>query len=443
VEVQEVEVVDQQNTETVEFDNLTFTTKEMYQCGQCFKILSTIHSIEQHMQTHDPLHQNTDIVEVDDSTLSAALKTKEMYQCGQCSKLLSTIHSLRRHMQTHDPLLSAMLKPVRKYPCNVCRKMFATPVAVERHMTVHTGKKRFACKICLKRFTQKVHCQHHMLGVHTVGAKSFKCVFPGCQRRFIAQYQLKRHLKRHSKVGTWPCKECGKAFTTPYLLKRHMLVHSDPSKQFKCDICEAVFSSKMFLHRHKKIHTQQNINTCQACFQSFKSWSGFKAHVKSKCGRAAYKYPCDKCEKCFFKAESLNRHNGLFHEIGGPVYKCDSCTRAFTRRNGLCRHKKKLHRLPTDAQPATKPQYLCKVCRKEFSSLKEFKKHENSHAGTADTSELVFVCRNCGEEFLLKSDLIYHITETHTLAYVCHVCGDRFRNAKAVRVHMVAMHSVE
>jgi DNA-directed RNA polymerase subunit RPC12/RpoP len=61
--------------------------------------------------------------------------------------------------------------------------------------------------------------------------KSFRC--PHCAKSFVAQADLKKHLRMHSEEKPYKCSVCDKAFAQSTQLKSHIRTHTG-EKPFKC-----------------------------------------------------------------------------------------------------------------------------------------------------------------------------------------------------------------
>ena len=72
-------------------------------------------------------------------------------------------------------------------------------------MRIHSGEKRFACKQCLKYFSSaasvKQHMRTHLEENHVLVNTSYS-----------QGGDLKRHMKAHSVVKPFSCKQCSNSF---------------------------------------------------------------------------------------------------------------------------------------------------------------------------------------------------------------------------------------
>ncbi|KAI8904698.1 hypothetical protein EDD86DRAFT_179116, partial [Gorgonomyces haynaldii] len=69
-----------------------------------------------------------------------------------------------------------------------------------------------------------------------------QCLFPGCEKVFQKQTNLKSHLKIHNSERNYPCPDCGTSFRRSHDLKRHQRsIHSE-IKPFSCPQCHKGFS---------------------------------------------------------------------------------------------------------------------------------------------------------------------------------------------------------
>jgi len=81
--------------------------------------------------------------------------------------------------------------------------------------------------------------------------QQFKCLFPGCNERFNAQWSYTRHTRTHEGYKPHVCNVCNKGFVQKCSLDRHSATHSD-KKPWNCPFCKETFKLKEYLKEHKK-----------------------------------------------------------------------------------------------------------------------------------------------------------------------------------------------
>lgn len=217
--------------------------KERWNCVICFGIFNNFLKLYEHMNTH---YLN--------------------YICSSCGKGFMTAMRLRKHSETH---ISG------SFPCKICGKDFNMRSARDGHKAqAHAKGPRYECPLCHERFElynermqhlktahrekevvyNCLYCEQafktsakrawHVRSVHFPVQREYACRY--CEWKFKTNYELKRHMVKHTGEKNFHCTVCGAAFLRSRALKTHMKSHED----FKCKWCAAVFKEKSTLHSH-------------------------------------------------------------------------------------------------------------------------------------------------------------------------------------------------
>uniref|UniRef100_UPI003B75B51F C2H2-type zinc finger protein n=1 Tax=Candidatus Sororendozoicomonas aggregata TaxID=3073239 RepID=UPI003B75B51F len=110
--------------------------------------------------------------------------------------------------------------------CKICKQVCVSPSVLNRHMVTHSGVKSFQCELCYKYFSTKESCKVHKKTIHS-DAKNFQC--PKCTKAFKQNSNLKKHLIVHG-IGDYKCHICEKVFSVKPEFQRHMQrLHPDES----------------------------------------------------------------------------------------------------------------------------------------------------------------------------------------------------------------------
>jgi len=124
--------------------------------------------------------------------------------------------------------------------------------------------------------------------------RSWKC--PSCPKVFISEDKMNKHIDYyHSEVV--PCAYCGKIIKNRFARMRHEREHKAKLEgKFSCEICNKSFIDDSCLKRHIRIHTGEMPYQCSDCGKRFVQSSGLKQHQKHHTGETPYE-----CKRCFRK----------------------------------------------------------------------------------------------------------------------------------------------
>ena len=161
-----------------------------------------------------------------------------IFPCELCSFNKSqTEESLQNHiLQIHSGL---------QYLCSSCPKSFQSPHTRRQHENFMHAEKTKECQECGKMFVSIGFLNAHIGKAHVVQKKDKIC--PQCGESFSVLESLKAHVLRHTNSRQFTCEVCAKAFLIYTHLEKHMGTHTLP---FRCDQCNAKFSTKSMLNDH-------------------------------------------------------------------------------------------------------------------------------------------------------------------------------------------------
>lgn len=234
-----------------------------------------------------------------------------------------------------------------------------------------------------------------------------------------------------SSLGTPPmwlrrnhvCSFCGSRFWNAGARHSHELTHG---KEFRCNVCDKVFSYRGGLINHKKTHSNEKPFGCTLCDRRFKTNGALNRHFRSHTREKHYK--CSVCSETFFYAHQRQIHLSVVH-TGKPLFVCPDCGRSFTFAGSLTRHLR-IHR---DEKP-----FECNVCNKRFRQGNQVRAHKETHG------EKPYVCWCCGKRLGLGS-FWTHMKE-HTsvkISYECAVCDKKLSTKKTLEMHTRLVHMGE
>jgi len=110
-------------------------------------------------------------------------------------------------------------------------------------------------------------------------------------------------------------------------------------KLHNCDECDATFTHRESVIRHKKYKHRGIRYSCTYCDYKAPTPGALKIHTESihECMR----YPCNSCEYQATTQSNLRQHQKSVHE--GKRFACDDCQYHADRKNVLVSHKKRKH----------------------------------------------------------------------------------------------------
>ncbi|XP_005450717.1 zinc finger protein 236 isoform X1 [Oreochromis niloticus] len=134
---------------------------------------------------------------------------------------------------------------------------------------------------------------------------------------------------------------------------------------------------------------------------------------------------CTICSQIFTTESQLQKHLRE-HEINDKPHRCDQCPQTFNVEFNLTLHR----------STHSTSDFTCPVCNKKFSRIASLKSHIMLHE-----KEENLICVECGDEFVLQSQLSLHLEEhrkelSGIKVYTCKTCDKEFKTSAQIKEHM-------
>ncbi len=176
-----------------------------------------------------------------------------------------------------------------------------------------------------------------------------------------------------------------------------------------CDKCDKVYYLAKSLDRHKKVHSGFRPYKCLECGWAFAVSLNLKHHMRTHTGEKPF--VCQVCDRRFIRRSCLKTH--MRTHTQDKVFACDQCDKVYNLVTSLYNHKK--------VHSGVKP-YKCSKCDWAFSKSSDLINHMRSHTG-----EKPYTCQVCQRGFTRMWGLKEHMrTHTQEKPFQCEECGERF-----------------
>lgn len=192
-----------------------------------------------------------------------------------------------------------------------------------------------------------------------------------------------------SKAARFQCKVCLKMFTQKVNLTAHERIHLG-ERPFQCKTCLKSFTQQSNLVTHERIHTGERPYQCQVCMKRFTQRQNLTAHERIHLGERPF--TCQVCNKSFTQSQNLTAHERI--HLGERPFQCQVCLKTFTQQQNLNSHER-IHHMER--------QFTCNVCMRVFSQESSLQRHLQTHSG-----ERPYTCQVCHRSFAQQSSLLVH-----------------------------------
>ena len=154
------------------------------------------------------------------------------FKCSCCSKRTTTLKKLNAHF----------IKNHRRVKCDMCEEQFNTPSSLKKHKYMHSEDK-YACRSCDREFPFESQLRSHRHSHHR--GCSYFCVYAGCNKSYCQPGDLNAHTKTHY-TSLMSCEHCKYSTHDIRNLKSHMRKHTQV-QTFRCKQCNRKFTHTMQL----------------------------------------------------------------------------------------------------------------------------------------------------------------------------------------------------
>ena len=258
------------------------------------------------------------------------------------------------------------------------------------------------------------------------------CEKEGCGAVFPLKQHLTRHARLHENPRPFKCnwEGCSESFAKHEKLRIHLCLKHTGEPIYRCEKCpSAQFNTKAERNRHEKTAHSSRMYACgyEGCGQTFTKWTLAVAHRKEE--HKTLSTTCLMCEECgrgHFKSEASLRQHCRMHGQPAPVpvkHACPQCSaKEFSSRAALKAHLKAVH--------SSDLPYVCPECGKGYGYKALLKRHEerghslkpspeseseSEKVKVVTEKERCFSCNDCHRRFFRQYDLDRHINSIHRI----------------------------
>ena len=360
-------------------------------CDFCTEDFSDIWTWKMHLlRTHFVCHK----CEIKSSSEEDMLQhLKEVHDIEHKCNLCSKLYFERKHLLRHQKTTHEGNRPERRYPCDKCDYIARVPSQLKNHKEQkHARKTIYKCDMCNHETSYKSHAQRHMNTVHhKENLPVLTCDI--CGYETVHTNNFKAHMNTVHTEKQFQCEDCNQMFTTKYGLAGHVKSYHG-NEILNCHKCDFETNRKFDLDVHLNQHERLELKVCEICDYSTTNKYVFKTHQ-------------------------------LKHQESQPTFKCDECDKQLSTKEGIRAHKNTVHK------NIKKRKVPCNLCGKELSSNKRLSIH---------LSRTHFHCSTCDRSFKSSTRVLDHLKSEHDREFKCGICSSRQFCAGSLRQHINTAH---
>ena len=217
-------------------------------------------------------------------------------------------------------------------------------IGIDKQLEVNVPPHRDGGKIL--RMSEYIEMQKKKMKVKTVRGVETQDI-PGdfpcnlCGKVYHRLRYLRCHMKRHNQSADLLCSECGKAFKTKAYLAQHLRSHRE-KEMYQCSQCEFSSDSNTLIHAHIQIHSDGCL-ICDICNAAFTDKTTLQRHKRVHDKNRPFGCKFDGCTMRF-KTEMMCNGHYKQHFTKGK-FECGVCGYVFRQKHHLLRHRKRIHNL--------------------------------------------------------------------------------------------------
>ncbi|XP_059141027.1 zinc finger protein 260-like [Physella acuta] len=336
------------------------------------------------------------VQDVDETMRHHLNSTQSIFYCDVCNQIFYSDSQLRSHLDSH--------LEIKFYNCVNSDQDFQSPDDLVPNVLAHNIKKR-----ANSQNSQETHKKKYRT----------KSVLKSNERSVVSS--SKRVCKRYK------CLDCNKQFKNAGGLNLHVLIHikksaKNSNKKFYYTLRRQGSKTGFKSTHPNKIHTRKVPHKREICIKKTQQ------HSKDKTKRQLSH------KKVKASAITINETKSNSPKILKDSEKCQplhkekkQSTQAITRPGPKLKNN-----LKENKPLCLRPDLICPICNKKFTSNSKFKIHQVVHS-----EERPFACSVCDKKFKYKNSLEYHERIHSDQLFPCSTCGKRFTRESGLKRHQI------